>query len=357
MLAALLFGACLPANRLPAQTVAGASRIKTDERVVFFPTAARLAGDGRIWIAPIHGWIFEPEMGDTLRAVTLLQFRKTLDLDRGHASSAILDKRARFFLADNERGKRVGIRLGPQTKILDASDRDGHFTGTITISTVIARELSTDGRLSFRAVTRAGDDRRFEGVFHLIEPTGISVISDIDDTIKISEVTDKKKLIENTFLRPFRPVEGMAAKYRQWADSGVQFHFVSSSPWQLYQPLSQFISDTGFPDATFHLKRFRMKDSSFLKLFEDPIQGKLAMILPLLLDYPKRQFILVGDSGERDPEIYAGLARKYPDQILRIYIRDVTDESADSPRYKKTFKDLPADKWQVFKDPQVLTLP
>jgi phosphatidate phosphatase APP1 len=149
----------------------------------------------------------------------------------------------------------------------------------------------------------------------------------------------------------------MAAAYRRWADSGAQFHFVSSSPWQLYEPLSQFLRDAGFPDATFHLKRFRIKDRSFLNLFVDPVESKQQAMVPLVEAYPQRQFVLVGDSGEKDPEVYGMLARRFPQRIAKIYIRNVTNEPADSARYRQAFEGLPADKWHIFDDPQALVLP
>ena len=354
---ALLVGVGLLAGWLAVQEGTGVSEIKADERVVFFPTAARLSDDGQNWTVPVHGWIFEPEAGDRLRNAGLKQFRKALGLDPKQASTAIFEKRARLFLVDNERGKRVAIRIGSGTHTLGSSGRDGHFTGTVSLSAEIVRELSSNGRLSYRAVTRSGDRREFRGMVHLIEPEGVSVISDIDDTVKVTEVTDKKKLIENTFFQPFRAVEDMPDVYRRWAESGAQFHFVSSSPWQLYEQLSQFLREAGFPEATFHLKGVRFKDSSFLKLFADPLESKPAAIEPILKAYPKRQFILVGDSGEKDPEVYGLIARKYSRQIRRIYIRNVTGEPADSPRYREAFVNVPPEKWQIFDDPKTLTLP
>ena len=353
----LLLFASLPGGCSTGPSVEPPSKIKSDERVVFFPTAARLTDDGRSWIVPIHGWIFEPEEDDLLRNAGLDQFCDALGLERKQAGGAMFEKRARLFLVDNERGKRTGILVGNQTYTLDASQPDGHFTGAITISTESVNQLATEGRLAFRAVTRPDDRREFHGVVQLVRPTGMSVISDIDDTIKVTEVRDKKKLINNTFFQPFRAVDGMAATYREWADSGAQFHFVSSSPWQLYEPLSQFMRDAGFPEATFHLKRFRIKDRSFLKLFADPLKTKEQVIAPILETYPKRHFVLVGDSGEKDPEVYGVMARKYSQQIQRVYIRDVTGESADATRYRDAFKDVPAEKWRVFDDPQTLTLP
>jgi phosphatidate phosphatase APP1 len=77
----------------------------------------------------------------------------------------------------------------------------------------------------------------------------------------------------------------------------------------------------------------------------------------LLNDYPRRRFILVGDSGERDPETYGTIARKFPARVLRIFIRDVTGEPAGTARYRHAFADLNADTWQLFQDPANLPLP
>ena len=63
--------------------------------------------------------------------------------------------------------------------------------------------------------------------------------------------------------------------------------------------------------------------------------------------YPKRRFILVGDSGEKDAEIYASIARKYPNRINKIYIHNVT---GDKQRIEAIFKDLPRMQWLVFDD-------
>lgn len=61
--------------------------------------------------------------------------------------------------------------------------------------------------------------------------------------------------------------------------------------------------------------------------------------------------MLVGDSGEKDPEIYAALARKYPHSVARICIRDVTGEARAAERYRMLFKDLPPGTWTIFREP------
>lgn len=333
---------------------AGSSPIKDDERVIFFPTIGYPLPEQAAWELPIHGWIFEPEWSDT--ELSLLQRSLGLASTTIHeASRTIFAARARWFLVDNERGKRISLRLGDRTVVAEKSGPNGHFHGRIRLSGAEVGALragsSSGSRVPFRAITKSGQEQ-FEGEVHLVGGQGISVISDIDDTIKVSQVRDRKKLLENTFLVPFRAVPGMSEVFRLWAKGRpVRFHYVSASPWQLYVSLEEFMTQEGFPTGTFHLKYFRWKDSSFLNLFESPADYKLATIEPILKRFGKRRFVLVGDSGERDPEAYGTLARKYGRQVIAILIRDVTGEPPDAPRYREAFKDVPPDTWRLFKDP------
>ena len=89
-------------------------------------------------------------------------------------------------------------------------------------------------------------------------------------------------------------------------------------------------------------------------LFSDAGQGKRKAIERLLQAYPRRRFVLVGDSGEGDPEIYGAIARQFPGRVSAIFIRDVTDEAADGPRYRQAFAGLESVTWQLFTDPAVL---
>jgi phosphatidate phosphatase APP1 len=331
---------------------ADASDISADEEVIFFSTVGHLDPARGVWVLPIHGWIFEPERDDVLRQRTLETLRRALDLPRDAERTQRFLHRARTFLVDNERGQRIRIRLGDRDHAAGTSRPDGHFEATMTLPQNDAERLlgaqKSKDWLTFTAVTRAGDSRRFEGNVLLLGDTGLSVISDIDDTIKVSEVADKRALLANTFLHEYRAVPGMADRYRRWAADGAAFHYVSDSPWQLYQPLTAFLREAGFPAGTMHLKLFRWKDSSFFDLFTEPRQRKLRVIEPLLRSFPGRKFILVGDTGEQDPEIFGELARKHP-HIEHVYMRDTTKEAADGERLKRAFADVPAKRWELLR--------
>jgi len=202
-------------------------------------------------------------------------------------------------------------------------------------------------------VTRPGDERRFDGsVCVLPDGTEPLVISDVDDTIKITSVRNYAEAKLNTFCRPFQPVPGMAALYRKWAaDCGAGFCYVTGSPWQLYRPLEDFRSEHGFPAGAWHMKHLRLADPQTVRaFFAAQTDYKLPAIEPLLERWPHRPVVLAGDSGEQDPEIYAALARRYPARIARIFIRNVTGEPRHAERYRKAFDGIEQEKWQLFRD-------
>jgi hypothetical protein len=361
------------------------SSIDREQDVQFFPSFGYRVDNGQAWEVEIHGWVYE--RGHRAELLGLLLRALGIDADElDPAGRALLVERATWFLVDNESRERVVVRVGEaghageQIVSCERSRANGHFTGHARVpawapaNTATALSTSPDTApapatqtatapaltaamptLPLHVLLRRGDARQFTGEVELIDEVGISVISDIDDTLKISEVTDKKSLLRNTFLRPYAAVPGMADVLAAWAKpGGVSFHDVSASPWQLYAPLSSFFKAAGFPRGTFHLKTFRWKDESFFNLFQSPEVYKPPVIEDLLGKFPRRQFVLVGDSGEKDPEIYAALARKHPQQIVRIFIRDIGPPGANDARFRQVFDGLPAELWQAFREAQEL---
>jgi phosphatidate phosphatase APP1 len=359
------------------------TNLKSDERIVFYPSVAqRVPGETNLWRAQIRGRIFEPES----RSLLVSGFREAIELrtdDLTAAESKLFGERARLFLVDHERGKKIYVRLGTNEIYVGESAADGRFGAEVFLR---AAELAQP--ISFAAALQAGDARVFAGEIFPLEEVGVSVISDIDDTIKITEVRDKAATLRNTFLREFQPAPGMAEFYQTLPGNpltrppatlspsdgerdgvrgrsdrfsnrtnNITFHYISASPWQLYEPLAAFVASNGFPAGAFELKEFRWKNRTFFSLFADPVEYKMGLIEPLLKQFPQRQFIMVGDSGERDPEIYGALARKYPQQVIRIFIRDVTEEPATAERYQKAFLGVPRGQWQIFREPTEIRSP
>src|SRR5690606_16702361 len=125
--------------------------------------------------------------------------------------------------------------------------------------------------------------------------------------------------------------------------SGAQFHYVSSSPWQLAHPLERFFEREDFPPGTMHLKKVRLAAPA---AFFDDGEQKRAAIEALLTRFPGRTFVLIGDSAEQDPEIYGDTARAHPQQVALILIRRVGEVSPQ--RLAAAFEDVPAERWRLF---------
>ena len=338
------------------------SPIKSDEEVVFYPTLAWFVGiphepeSQEGFDVEIHGCIFEA--GKHAAGVQLVRELTGIDEKQLSGDEAnLFQQRAELFAVDHERGKAIPVRIGDQTYLLPESGANGHFQGRLRLSRdqLMSASGGTFRKFKVEAVLRDGDQRSMSGSVH-ISPSPrpvVHVVSDIDDTIKISQVRDKAALLMNTFCRPFRPVPGMAELYASWAGEDVLFHYVSASPWQLYSPLSEFVRDHNFPAGSFHMKQFRLHDRTASSLAGSQEEYKRGVIEPLFEKFPRDRFVLIGDSGEQDAKIYAGLARENPRLVSHILIRNVTDEPLDT--FREIFTGLPDDLWQVFREPSEIT--
>jgi hypothetical protein len=327
-----------------------ASGLKSDEEIIYFPTSgAWSAGEGG-WRVPLHGWVFEAERDSLWREGALEMLKRHLGLSAQSDGSHTLRERGWPFLVDNERSKQITLQIAEHHVDLIPSGANGHLYGETFLNGEAGNSTAANCWLSFTTRMPEGDPRHFSGAVQLIEEEGISVISDIDDTIKISNVLDKEELLANTFLREFRPVPGMVERYRQWHQQGAAFHYVTGSPWQLYPSLEKFIEKEGFPRGSFAMRNFRLKDASLIDFLTSSHDYKVTTIDALLKRYPKRHFILVGDSGEQDPEVYGEIARRYPQQVAAIYIHNVSGELVGDVRLQSAFAGVAEGGWRLFGD-------
>jgi phosphatidate phosphatase APP1 len=112
----------------------------------------------------------------------------------------------------------------------------------------------------------------------------------------------------------------------------------------------------GFPEASFSLKTLRIKDTKVFEVLASTKEGKIASIAEHVQRFPARRFVLVGDTGEFDPEVYGEIARRFDDRIVYIAIRNVTGDDPGSARYAAAFADVDA-PWELFTDPAALRGP
>ena len=155
------------------------------------------------------------------------------------------------------------------------------------------------------------------------------IISDIDDTVVQTSATDVLAMSRKVFLHNARtrlPFAGVSEFYKalQLGRNGKRnnpFFYVSSSPWNMYDLLKDFLDLNQIPEGPLLLRDFGLQDNKFIS--SGHMGHKFKEIENILLTYPLLNFVLIGDSGQEDPKIYREVVKKYPGRILAIYIRDV----------------------------------
>lgn len=330
----------------------------SEETFVVFPTYATIHDDGDLTV-PVHAWVFEPEEDSTARDAVVGMLKRTLDIDDEEQRKRF-DRRIRPFLVDNERGKTVELVVDEHAFTIGESAPDGHIRKRIRIpADVAANVLQVDGEerwLEAKCTTSFGAEKTRR--IPLIEESGVTVVSDIDDTIKVTNVLDRSEMMKNTFLEEFHAVEGMSSLYRRLReDHDAAFHYVSASPWQLLAFLQPFLSEAGFPEGTYHLRKLRPKSiRSPMEFAGSSSDYKSQTIARLMNDFPKRRFLLVGDSSEHDPEVYGKIAREHAESVERILIREVDGGDNSEERFAKAFREVPTSVWQTFEAPAEIGL-
>lgn len=162
------------------------------------------------------------------------------------------------------------------------------------------------------------------------------VISDIDDTVMHTGATDLFSMVKNTLLGNahtrvvFNGVSALYAALARGIDGRGRnpFFYVTSSPWNLYDLITQVFEIRNIPRGTLFMKDWGIDEDKFIKSGHHT--HKKEAITDVLEFYPELNFILIGDSGQEDPEIYTDILTEFPDRILALYIRDVTDGPRDA---------------------------
>lgn len=305
------------------------SNLARNETVQFFTTTSWLNEDGSHWHIPVHAWAYKPQDSHIRKNIIAQVLEKKYALVTTELTEANFTRRINLLIADNKRGKQLIISLAGKFYRLRKTNARGQ---SLTILKIPTADIDKNATLiNFLVSLPVSDTRSFSGKSLLIPTNGISIISDIDDTAKVSEVGNHAKLFSNTFYKDFSAIPGLAALYQKLASQGASLHFVSSSPWQLYPVLDDFFDRFGFPQRSISLKTVRFRDSSFFNLFKKGDKTKPKQIAPLIENYPLRKFILVGDSGEQDADVYQAMIKAYPERILAAYIRKVgSDDLADT---------------------------
>ncbi|MFP4847012.1 App1 family protein [Winogradskyella sp. PE311] len=261
---------------------------------------------------------------------------ESIDLDAQNLWHLIVNTWKRFE-SDEIKNTAISIKLTNNKVVKGFTDSKGYYVIEENLENLkllannegwLSFELSYDD-VNLKRIIQ--NENRFPG--ELLIPSDkakFGVASDIDDTILHTGVVSllKWRLIYNSVFKHANnriPLEGAADFYHQLhrgvSDKNANpIFYVSHSPWNLYRYLELFLRQNNFPKGPILL---RSMSNMLRRKTQNEKPQKQKEILNLLKTYPELPFILIGDSGEHDPDIYIEIAEEFPDRILAIYLRSV----------------------------------
>lgn len=154
----------------------------------------------------------------------------------------------------------------------------------------------------------------------------LALISDVDDTVIETGLTRGLEFLRLTLLTEVSdrvPLPGAAELYRALAAPAggppSPVFYLSTSPWNLHDLLARFVALRGFPAGPLLLTDWGPGPAGLLRIAAE--EHKLTLIRQVLADHPRLGVVLVGDTGQVDPEIYAAVATEAPDRVRAVYVR------------------------------------
>jgi phosphatidate phosphatase APP1 len=166
-------------------------------------------------------------------------------------------------------------------------------------------------------------------VQRILSDQDVGIVSDIDDTIIVSHATSVGKkfwlsISKNAYTRrPFSGVSDLYKEVKQTENAAV--FYVSSSDWSLFDLIQDFLRYREIPLGPILLKDQHINIKNIWKSGGGDHYHKLDKICFLFDMFPQMKFYLIGDSGQKDPEIYAKVVEKYPNRVLGIIIRVIKE--------------------------------
>ena len=231
----------------------------------------------------------------------------------------------RRFESDEIPGAGIVARVGGTEATL-VTDEEGYFHDVL-------QGVPESGAVWREVALELEDDPASTATAEVLVPPADSefgVISDLDDTVIQTGATALMTMVKSVVLHNARtrlPFEGVAELYaallRGRGGSGANpIFYVSSGPWNLYDLYADFLDFHGIPPGPIMLGDYGVDESMLIHRSHD--EHKLEVIRGILDTYPSMRFVLSGDSGQRDPEIYAEVVKSAPGRISAVYLRDVT---------------------------------
>jgi phosphatidate phosphatase APP1 len=237
--------------------------------------------------------------------------------------------------------RRLGIDDVPAARVMATAgavshtvltDDEGYFEFSLPATTIPGAE-EVWREVLFELIDPVPPDGRVTARGFAIVPPAqarFGIISDIDDTVVETDVANLLRMLRLVLLTNAHtrlPFAGVSAFYRALhAGPAGPFtnpiFYVSSSPWNFYDLLTEVFEVHEIPVGPLFLKDYGLARD--LLLSRGHMEHKLACIGHILDTHPQLSFVLVGDSGQKDPEVYREAAYRHPGRITAVYIRDVS---------------------------------
>lgn len=291
--------------------------------------AYQLGGPDPIKIVPFRGY------GDTTRLYLKGRVLEDQHETLGTANDTVWDNLLNMYrrsASDEVPFARVRARFNDLEQVVTADD-EGYFEVLFHLDQPLQRETMWYN-IELELLSPLSDQQKTPpkatGEVFVPPPTALfAVISDIDDTVIQTDISNLVKMARNIFLGNATtrlPFPGVAAFYRALLNGGPTnannpLFYISSSPWNLYDLLSEFfrLQNISLGPLLF-LRDWGISPDEILPL--DNVPFKLATIHRLMDFYQDLPFILIGDTTQQDPEIYYEIVRLYPKRVLAVYIRN-----------------------------------
>lgn len=280
-------------------------------------------------------------------------FREQSVADSGWANLVALYQRLE---SDEVADARVLATFQGQT-VEARTDRGGYFSFDIALEADLPGGMHAVDLVFPDNAQPDGEPLHTAATVMVPAPTArFGIISDIDDTVLWTNVTNKLNMalmLARTNHHTRKPFKGVAGFYRALRDGAGgsennPMFYVSSSPWHLYGPLVDFLKLQDIPLGPLLLRELSVRQ--VLKINEHG-NHKLEQIERILSFYPEMRFVLIGDSGEQDPEIYTEVVRRHPGAVRMIYIRNVNPDPSRIDALDRLIEEVSATGVQLVLSP------